>query len=177
MNQILSNHVSVRLIFSFSLVIKDRFCFRVRNYKEHPYINRPRSWMISFITSMVLVTWRPKRRQLHYSDVTWPSWRLKSPTTPQFAQLFAQTYTKENIKAPRYWSLLGGFTCGFPLQKASNTENASIWWRQHANRNPRLRRWRCGAISYWPQESPPVVWTCPIHKFAYKYWPSDQPDD
>ena len=37
---------------------------------------------------------------------------------------------KENIKAPRHWPLwgeyTGEYTAGFPSQKASNVENASI---------------------------------------------------
>ena len=41
---------------------------------------------------------------------------------------------KENIKAPRHWPLCGEVTGDgeFPAQRASNTENVSIWWRHHA---------------------------------------------
>ena len=39
---------------------------------------------------------------------------------------------KVNIKAPSHWSLSGEFTGDFPAQKASNAENASIWWRHYA---------------------------------------------
>ena len=44
-----------------------------------------------------------------------------------------QTQIKENIKAPRHWPLYGEFTGPgeFPAQRASNTENVSIWWRHH----------------------------------------------
>ena len=40
---------------------------------------------------------------------------------------------KETIKAPHYWPLWGEFTGDdeFPLQRASNAENVSIWWRHH----------------------------------------------
>ena len=42
---------------------------------------------------------------------------------------------KENIKAPRpVTGLFAGnspVTDEFPVQKASNTENVSIWWRHH----------------------------------------------
>ena len=40
---------------------------------------------------------------------------------------------KENIKAPRHWSLCWEFTGigEFPAQRASNAESVSIWWRHH----------------------------------------------
>ena len=40
---------------------------------------------------------------------------------------------KENIKAPRHWPLCGTFTSDrwTPTQRASSTENVSIWWRHH----------------------------------------------
>ena len=40
---------------------------------------------------------------------------------------------KENIKAPGHWPLCGEFTGTgeFPAQRASYTENVSIWWRHH----------------------------------------------
>ena len=55
--------------------------------------------------------------------------RLKSPASPLFAQLSVQTPIKENIK-----DLHIGFCAGtdeFPVHKASNAENVSIWWRHH----------------------------------------------
>ena len=50
-----------------------------------------------------------------------------------FTQPFIQKQIKENIKAPRHWPLCGEFTGTgeFPAQRASNTENVSIWWRHH----------------------------------------------
>ena len=53
----------------------------------------------------------------------------------QFASLtnftlpFIQAQIKENIKAPRHWSLCGEFivTGEFPTQRANNAENVSIW--------------------------------------------------
>ena len=44
-----------------------------------------------------------------------------------------QAQIKENIKAPRHWPLCGEFTGTgeFPAQRASDAENASIWWRHH----------------------------------------------
>ena len=63
-----------------------------------------------------------------------PRWRLKSPVSQLFTQPLIQTQIKENIKAPRHWPLCGEFTGTgeFPAQRASNAENTSIWWRQHA---------------------------------------------
>ena len=44
---------------------------------------------------------------------------------------------KENIKAPRHWLCEGMSTVTgeFPAQRASNAENASIWWRHHVITN------------------------------------------
>ena len=53
--------------------------------------------------------------------------RLKSPASPLFTQRFIQSQIKENIKAPRHWSLCGEF----PAQMVSNAENNSISWRHH----------------------------------------------
>ena len=36
---------------------------------------------------------------------------------------------KENIKAPHHWPREGNSPV--PAQRASNTENVSIWWRHH----------------------------------------------
>ena len=40
----------------------------------------------------------------------WARWRLKSPASGLFTQLFIQVQIKENIKAPRHWPLCGEFT-------------------------------------------------------------------
>ena len=63
----------------------------------------------------------------------WPRWRLKSPASRLFTRPFIQTQIKENIKAPRRWSLCGEFTGTgeFPAQRASYAENVSIWWHHH----------------------------------------------
>ena len=62
-------------------------------------------------------------------------WRSKSPASSLFAQLLVQDQIKENIKKKlRVTGLCAGnppVTGEFPAQKASNAENASIWWRQH----------------------------------------------
>ena len=44
---------------------------------------------------------------------------------------FIQAQIKENTKALRHRPLCGEFTGQFPLQKASNAENISIWLRHH----------------------------------------------
>ena len=63
----------------------------------------------------------------------WASWRLKSPASRLFSQSFVQAYIKENIRAQRYWPVWAESTDDqwFPSQRASNTENVSIWWRHH----------------------------------------------
>ena len=45
-----------------------------------------------------------------------------------FTQLFVQEQIKKTIKAPYHWTLWGEFTGEFHTQRASNTENVSIWW-------------------------------------------------
>ena len=56
--------------------------------------------------------------------VQWSRWRLKSPVSRLFAQPFVQAEIKENIKAPRHWSLWGNSRVigEFPAQSASNAE-------------------------------------------------------
>ena len=68
----------------------------------------------------------------------WPRWRLKSPASRLFAQLFIRVQTIENTKAPWHWPLCGEFTGTdeLPTQRASNAENVSIWWRHHVKSVP-----------------------------------------
>ena len=47
---------------------------------------------------------------LHYSDVTWASWHLKSPATWLFFQQFVLTNNKENIKSSHDRPLWGEST-------------------------------------------------------------------
>ena len=47
-----------------------------------------------------------------------------------FTHPFIQAQIKENMKAPRHLPLGGEFTSD-TIQKASNAENVSIWWRHH----------------------------------------------
>ena len=74
---------------------------------------------------------------LSYCHITvtllWAQWRLKSPASRLFAQPFVRAQIKENIKAPRHWTLWGK-TIGdrwITSQRASEAENVSIWWRHH----------------------------------------------
>ena len=38
----------------------------------------------------------------------------------------------------------------FPAQRASNTENVSIWWYHHAEKQPNGRQHYTNFISHWP---------------------------
>ena len=77
---------------------------------------------------------------MHYSDVTWTSWGLKSLTTRWFAQQIVQT-NKEYITNPLWWESTAVFVIGFhveatvrsPSQRASNAESVSISWRHYAS--------------------------------------------
>ena len=61
---------------------------------------------------------------------------FKSPASPLFTQPLIHVQFKENTKAPRHWPLCGNspVTGEFTAQRASNTENVSIWWRHHGYR-------------------------------------------
>ena len=48
-----------------------------------------------------------------------------------YSTVCVQAEIKENIKAPRHWPLCGEFIGEFPVQRASNAERISIWWRNH----------------------------------------------
>ena len=69
----------------------------------------------------------------HYSEVTGTTRCTKSPATPLFAQPFIQALTKENMKCSALLAFDGNpsVTSGFPSQRVSNVERASIWWRHH----------------------------------------------
>ena len=86
-----------------------------------------------FLRHQCLTHWHTKAilRQMANIFITmtsqWPRQRLKSQASRLFTQSFIRAQIKENIKAPRHWPLCGEF----PAQRASNAENASIWWRHH----------------------------------------------
>ena len=63
-----------------------------------------------------------------------------------YSTVCSGTDVKENIKAPRDWLCTGNSpgTGEFPVQRASNAENVSIWWRHHVpNASDILKR------SFW----------------------------
>ena len=71
----------------------------------------------------------------HHSDVMIVmTSEIDSPVT-SFTIVYSTVYwgtDKENLKAPRHQPFGGNspITGEFPTQRASNAENASIWWRQ-----------------------------------------------
>ena len=82
---------------------------------------------IIYATTLVIVL-------RHYNrDIIMSAMASKSPTSRWFAQTFVRAQIKENIETPRHWPLWGEFTADrwIPHPKASNAENASIWWRHH----------------------------------------------
>ena len=64
----------------------------------------------------------------------WVRWRLKSPASRLFAQLFIQARIKKTSKLHVTGIGAGNspVTGEFPAQMASNAVNVSIWWRHHA---------------------------------------------
>ena len=70
-----------------------------------------------------------------YITVTsyWTPWRLKSPSSPLFAQVFVQAYIKENIKVLRYWPLWGESLKIFPFDDVFIRQ---ILWQWHNNTRP-----------------------------------------
>ena len=62
-------------------------------------------------------------------------WRLKSPVSRLFTQLFIPLQIKKTSKL-RATGLCAGnspVTGEFPAQMASNAENISVWWRHHGS--------------------------------------------
>ena len=82
----------------------------------------------------------------------WARWRLKSPASRLFAQLFVHAQIKENIKAPRHWPLCGEFTADrwIPRTNGHNAENFSSWWRHHVIVRKRPIRVKIGDLFLFP---------------------------
>ena len=59
----------------------------------------------------------------------WAWWCLKSPVSQLFTQPFIQVQIKE--KTSRRLCITGLITGEFPTQRASNSDNVSIWWCHH----------------------------------------------
>ena len=63
----------------------------------------------------------------------WARWRVKSPVSRMFTELFVQSILKKAPKL-RVTGLCEGnspVTGEFPTQRTSNAQNDSIWWRHH----------------------------------------------
>ena len=89
-----------------------------------------------------------KKNTPHYSDVTMSAMASKITGVSIVCPPFVHVQIKGIPKGPRHWPLWGEFTgdCGrFPSQKASNAENATIWWRHHYI--PSLRPWTVATIA------------------------------
>ena len=67
----------------------------------------------------------------YYGEVIMGAMASQIPASRMFTQPFIRAQIKENIKAPRHWTLCGEFTGEFSAQIASYAENVSIWWRHH----------------------------------------------
>ena len=63
---------------------------------------------------------------------------IMSAMASQITQPFVQAQIKENMKALSHWPLCGESTGDWwiLLTRASNAENASIWWRHHDHTHP-----------------------------------------
>ena len=93
-----------------------------------------------------------------YKDAVLPvRWRLKSPASRLFTQLYVPSQIKGNIKlrvtgsketsklrVTGLWEGNSPVTGEFPAQMASNAENVSIWWRHHV-------------LGYWRTQVPCFV--------------------
>ena len=73
----------------------------------------PRDWSVHVLLISTDCLEIEKWLVISYYSITvtsyWAGWCLKSPPSPLFAQLLVQAQIKENIKAPRHWSLCGEF--------------------------------------------------------------------
>ena len=76
--------------------------------------------------SMILIAWQTL---MDHATITvtslWARWCFKSPASPVFTQFFIRVQMKETS------SIRVTGLCAGNLQRASNAENVSIWWRHH----------------------------------------------
>ena len=101
---------------------------------------RPVIWSVHVILTTILTAMSGHRRKflshntskmkyIHYITSEWARWRLKSPASWLFAQLFAQAQIKEKKSQLRVTGLCEGnppVTGEFPSQRTSNAENVSF---------------------------------------------------
>ena len=71
--------------------------------------------------------------RVHYNDVIISAIASQITGVSIVCWTVHQMQIKENSKAPRHWLCAWNspMTSEFPAQKASYTENVSIWWRHH----------------------------------------------
>ena len=62
------------------------------------------------------------KKNEQYMDVTWGSWCLTLPATPQFVEQYAQADNKESTKPPNYWIFVKGIHW-------SLAESVSMTWK------------------------------------------------
>ena len=103
----------------------------------------------------------------------WARWRLKSPAFRLFTQRFLQAKIKKSkLRVTGLYEGNSPVTGEIPSQRASNAENASIWWRHHVYSVTAYRR---GTV--WPNDLPCLIWK--INKmvlvFLAEWFPSPLP--
>ena len=100
------------------------------------------------------------RPYAHYIDVIMTTMASQITSLTVVYSIVYQAQIKENIKAPRHWPLCGEFTGtgDFPAQRASNAENVSTWWRDHAT-------W--GSWNAAPWRTCPQYWRSVIRAYFY----------
>ena len=84
----------------------------------HICVTRPQ-WVNPHILHQCNTTIWAVEKQYFTLTSQWARWRLKSPASGLFTQLFIQMQIKENIKAPHHWPLRGEFTKCFHLMTSS----------------------------------------------------------
>ena len=71
---------------------------------EYRTVIRAPEWMSSSLHKIAIIQYGAvKTWSIHYSDVTWASWCLKSLTNQLFVQQLVQAYNKGDTKALHFW--------------------------------------------------------------------------
>ena len=118
----------------------------------------------------------------HYNDVIMTTMASQITSLTVVYSIVYSDADKKNIKAPRHWPLCGEFTGTgeFPVQRASNAENGSIWWRHHG-KYQWVRTSETNVTPDFPLHfSQPPVWTggcgCGTVVLNYYNWQRWWPD-
>ena len=127
----------------------------------------PQCWVSSYYTGPD--SYKHVNFTVYYNDV------IMSTMASQITSLtivYSRRRIKENIKIPRHWPLLGKFPGDRWIHRtrASNAENASIWWRHHGTapetKIPFKRYPSCVQVKVW-NKLPLSEWQkctcCTIH--------------